>query len=150
MAQIQFSWNTQKSLGLLLILFGWALSFQFIPLYHSFEVLGLGGSENDWMVYLGVLLSMSVVLTFFMGSIYENFFDASNSNNAIINIHTVVIFAYILFLIGFSSAIPFLQALEPVFGLNEIASIDGWVEYLFSQISALFLVIVFWLISEKY
>ncbi|MHA2362399.1 MAG: hypothetical protein ACXAC7_00475 [Candidatus Hodarchaeales archaeon] len=150
MALITFSWRTQKGFGLLMVLFGWALAFQILSLQHGFEILQIGTGEDDWMVFLGVIVAMSVSTAIFMASIYENFFEPLDEK-AIVNLHTVVLATFIIWIIGYFGGIQLVKALEPFYreSLTKEIIIEGWNEFLYSQIIGFFCVFTFWGASEK-
>lgn len=146
MSRIQFSWNNQRGYGLALLFFGWALLIQIPSFYHNYLLIKVPISQNDWMVFAGTIIFITVLLGAFLGSIFENLFDPFNQT--FINTHTVVLIAFIVFYFFYLASVPFIEMIEPFLGLPRKIDIFGWGEYLLCVFSGIIGMSIFWYLSE--
>lgn len=150
MSQIQFTWKTQKGLGILVIFLGWAVSFQIIPTIHSLSILNVGTQPNAWMIYLGVIVGISIITAALMATIFEKLYDPADSNKTIINIHTIVLVGLFTFIVGWALGVPVLTSFETILSLEAPLAISGWIAYLIAEASSIVALSIIWLISERF
>lgn len=148
MALIQFSLNNQRGYGLVVTFLGWSILFQFLPLFHATEVIGVGASFDDGMPFLAIIASVSVILMAVMATVFEKWFNAAEYS--LLHVHSVVLVTFVLFNIGYFFGLPLFEAAEPFLGFEDPLDISGWVATGFSQISGLILVTAMWLLSERF
>ena len=148
MSKIHFSWNNQKGYGLSLVFFGWSIIIQIPALMHNFLVINISQSNNDWLLYLGSILLTVTILGTFSASIYENMYNPFSKQ--LINIHTVVIIVFFVFYIFYFSGIPLIKGIEPFLNIPREIVFFGWTEYIFSLLSGLIGVILYWKFTDYY
>ena len=146
MSSLQFSWNNQKGYGLTLLFFGWALILQLPAFYHIFLVIQVPATANDWLIFLGTIILVTVILGSFLATMFENLFDPFDQT--LVNAHTIVLVSFLVFYFFYVLSVPFLIALEPFLGLPTEVPLFGWGAYIISLVSGLLGVAILWYASE--
>lgn len=147
MSKLQFSWKNQKGYGLALLFFGWALIIQIPAFYQNYLIIKVQSSSNDWLLFLAVIISVTVILGSLIATIFENLFDPFDST--LINVHTVVLLSLIVFYFFYLLAVPFVDTVEPFLQLPVPITITGWTAFIFSIVTGLLGMALLWYTSES-
>lgn len=150
MSQITFTWRSQRGIGILVLICGWTLLLQLIPLYHAFHILKVGSINENWLIYLASGLIQTVLLVAFLSSTLENWSKNSLYEKGIFNIHKLVIPVMILFGLTYLWSEPFWKAIAPFINFDLIEYLEVEALFLINIILACLMVGVIWALSEMY
>jgi hypothetical protein len=151
MAQIAFSWQTKKGLGILILIGGWALIFQVIPIYHALNFLNIGQNATDWLPLSGTVLLFVILLTALISTILENWGEQSKLyQEGLTQVHILIVPVLVVYTVGYLIAIPVFDILAPFVQQDILRNLTGWVGFLASLIIGTLLIIALWLFSEAF
>ena len=146
MSKVQFSWNNQKGIGIILLFFGWSFIMQIPAIYYNYLIIKVTVSENDWLVFASTIVFVTVLLGAMTSTIYENLFNPFD--RVLVNVHTVVLSSFVIFYVFYLLATPVVLIVEPFLSLPTKIPIFGWGQYLICLISGVFGVAIYWYLSE--
>lgn len=146
MSKVQFSWNNQKGIGVILLFYGWSFIMQIPAIYYNYLVIKVPVTQNDWLAFTSSILFVTVFLGAMTSTIYENLFNPFD--RVLVNVHTVVITSFLVFSVFYIFATPTILFVEPFLGLPSKFTISGWSEYIIDLLSGVIGIAIYWYLSE--
>ena len=148
-SNISFTWKSKPGIGIILLLIGWTIIFQVIPIIHTFDILNFGKNLDEQIIILSGILVTTVCLVALIGSSLENLYPESEIySEGLIKVTLLLFIVLICYEFGYLMAVPFLGALSPFLQIKLIANLDAITSYVVSILFALVLPGIFWGITE--